>query len=80
MGPAWLARSPDVDQKVGVRSSHLAVVVEHRYHAEDVLKERQPGGASSPACEENANAKLGDCDGGDRDVVVVVDQLIERVP
>ncbi len=59
--------------------SHLDVVVDDGNDLEDVDEEGLPAETPTFVSEDGTNAKLGDGDGGDGHVVIVVDDRIQCV-
>ncbi len=79
VGPSWHALGPDLDQKFGVRLGDVEVVVENWDRGDDVVDVVGPCGLMPAVGEEGADSKFRDRDRRDRNVVVVIDDLVETL-
>jgi len=76
---AGSARAADGDEQVRVLERHGFVVGQDRDRGDDLVDEGLAAWPLTGRCELNADSEFSHGDGGDRDIVVIVDQLVEQV-
>lgn len=75
--PPGRSLASDMDQQLGMGLCDSTVVVEDGDDREDAFKERKAGRSLLPRGEEHADSQFGCSDGGDGDLVVVADSIVE---
>lgn len=79
MGTAWRPVSPNVRQQIGMCCGHVEVVGLNRNGAENRLDETLPLLPPAPFRQLDANPQLGHGDRSDRDIIIVIDCIAQRI-
>lgn len=77
MRAAWPTGLAHGDEQLGVRSSDLDVVADDRQRLDDVVEERLSRLSPLSGGDVDADAELGDRDGGNGGLVVVGDEFVQ---
>lgn len=79
MSASRRALATHLHQQASMRLGDRDVVRDHRDGLEDVFDERRSAGSRLATCEKGADAQLGDRDGGDGNVIVIGDRLVQAI-
>lgn len=67
----------DVNEQLRVNLCHRAVVVDDGDHGQDILEKREAGRSLLSRGQEHTDSELRRGDGGDRNLVVVADRIVQ---